>query len=53
MCGLMIARAEEAPSRDALRGILLSDAKRALDCALPARDDGHTHEEHSHAGFNG
>ena len=31
-----VARALEAPSRDALRGILRDDAKRALDCALPA-----------------
>jgi hypothetical protein len=34
-----------APSRDALRGILRCDAKRALDCALPAPGSGHTHEE--------
>jgi hypothetical protein len=41
--GRRFARAEEAPSRDALRGILRGDAKRALDCALPAPGDGHTH----------
>lgn len=34
-----IARAFEALSRDALRGILRCDAKRTLDCAAPrARD---------------
>jgi hypothetical protein len=31
--GLIVARAQEAASRDALRGILRRDAKRALDCA--------------------
>jgi hypothetical protein len=49
MCG---ARASDAPSRDALRGMLRCDAKRALDCALPAPGSGHPHEEHSHAAFN-
>ncbi len=35
MCaGRRFARVEEAPSRDALRGILRGDAKRALDCAF-------------------
>jgi len=43
--GRRVARAEEAPSRYALRWILRDDAKRALDCALPALVDGHTHEE--------
>jgi hypothetical protein len=45
MRGRKVARALGAPSRDALRGILRGDAKRALDCALPAPGDGHTHEE--------
>ncbi len=36
-----------APSRDALRGVLRDDAKRALDCALPALGDGHTHKAHA------
>jgi hypothetical protein len=31
--GRRVARALHAPSRDALRGILRGDAKRALDCA--------------------
>ena len=45
--GRRIARASDAPSRDALRGILRGDAKRALDCALPAPESGHTHEAHA------
>ena len=32
--GRRVARAIEAPSRDALKGILRDDAKRALDCAF-------------------
>ena len=37
--GRRVARAKEAPSRDALRGILRGDAKRTLDCAVArARD---------------
>ena len=35
MCGPEGRVAEEAPSRDALRGILRGDAKRTLDCARP------------------
>jgi hypothetical protein len=42
--GRRVARAEGAPSRDALRGILRGDAKRTLGCALPAPGDGHTRE---------
>ena len=38
MCaGRRFARVEEEPSRDALRGILRGDAKRALDCAFRPR----------------
>ena len=34
MCGAVGSRGRrDAPSRDALRGILRDDAKRALDCA--------------------
>ena len=33
-----------------LRGILRGDAKRALDCAMPAPGFGHTHEEHAALG---
>ena len=43
--GRKVARAQDAPSRDALRGILRGNDKCALDCALPALVDGHTHEE--------
>ena len=43
--GRMVARASDAPSRDALREILRGDANRALDRALPAPGNGHTHEE--------
>jgi hypothetical protein len=50
--GRRIARVSGAPSRDALRGILRDDANRALDRALPAPGDGHTHEERSCAAFN-
>jgi hypothetical protein len=52
MCGPEGRVAEEAPSRDALRGMLRDDA-RVLDCALPAPRNGNRHEAHSHAGFNG
>ena len=45
MRGRRVARAIEAPSRDALREILRCNANRALDCALPAPGNGHTHEE--------
>jgi hypothetical protein len=48
-----VARASGALSRDVLRGILRYDAKRTLDCAMPAPGNGHTHEGHSHAAFNG
>ena len=51
MPGRRVARAWEAPSRDALRGILRGDAKRALDCAEPAPGSGHTHE--AHHGYRG
>ena len=42
--GRRVAWAMEAPSRDALRGILQGDAKRTLDCATLAPSDGHTKE---------
>jgi len=48
--GRRVARASDAPSSDALRGILQGDAKRALDCAMPAPGNGHTHEEHAAQG---
>src|SRR5271166_2781238 len=51
--GRRVARAEDAPSRDALRRILRGDAKRALDCALPALGTGHTHEEQAARGARG
>ena len=47
MCGLMMTRAEEAPSR--ARRSALALAARALTALMPAPGDGHTHEEHSHA----
>jgi hypothetical protein len=34
MCGLMMTRAGEAPSRDTLRGMLRCAAERALDWAF-------------------
>ena len=48
MRGRMVARAEEAPSRDALRGRVQVYEKPALDSAMPAPESGHTHEEHLH-----
>ena len=43
-------RASDALSRDTLRWKLRDYAKRALDCALPAPGNGHTHEEPSRGG---
>ena len=42
--GPSVARAWEAPSRDTLRGRAHEYEKRALDCAKPAPESGHTHE---------
>ena len=53
MCGPQRAAGAGGAVKSALREILQCDAKRALDCALPAPGDGHTHAEHGHAVFNG
>jgi len=53
MCGPQRAAGAGGAVKSALREILQCDAKRALDCALPAPGDGHTPAEHGGAVFNG